>query len=402
MEIVVERCAGLDVHKDLVVACVRAPGPAGERETKIASFSTFTDELLALRDWLVSLGVTRVGMEATGVYWKPIFYVLEDELDCWLLNARHMRNVPGRKTDVGDAQWICQLTEHGLVRASFVPPAEIRDIRELTRYRRSQVEERSREAQRLDKVLQDAGFSALWNRPFQPICAAHVRSHEGIHDRWPQVTTPAAAWTARADVERVEDGKRSESSRSIHSWPIVAARQMASGSSRGHGETEDPGSVAPVMMSEVSGELRDAETETSKTSAEHVEDVLTREHSGRGKLVRGVELVAARGDEQDLASVLDHRGDGDFDDPLAMAVGHEGVDEALGDGGPGHPGSLLCVSPSVTTVLWCTASSSISPSFLVAAARVISRPLISPSQPSCLASSIRARRLSPISSRRAR
>ena len=134
-----------------------APGPAGERETKIASFSTFTDELLALRDWLVSLGVTRVGMEATGVYWKPIFYVLEDELDCWLLNARHMRNVPGRKTDVGDAQWICQLTEHGLVRASFVPPAEIRDIRELTRYRRSQVEERSREAQRLDKVLQDAG-----------------------------------------------------------------------------------------------------------------------------------------------------------------------------------------------------------------------------------------------------
>jgi len=157
MEIVVERCAGLDVHKDLVVACVRVPGPAGERETQIASFSTFTDELLALRDWLVSLGVTRVGMEATGVYWKPVFYVLEDELDCWLLNARHMRNVPGRKTDVGDAQWICQLTEHGLVRASFVPPAEIRDIRELTRYRRSQVEERSREAQRLDKVLQDAG-----------------------------------------------------------------------------------------------------------------------------------------------------------------------------------------------------------------------------------------------------
>ncbi len=88
---------------------------------------------------------------------RPYFYVLEDELDCWLLNARHMRNVPGRKTDVGDAQWICQLTEHGLVRASFVPPAEIRDIRELTRYRRSQVEERSREAQRLDKVLQDAG-----------------------------------------------------------------------------------------------------------------------------------------------------------------------------------------------------------------------------------------------------
>ncbi len=158
MDIVVERCAGLDVHKDLVVACVRVPSETGERETKLASFSTYTKDLLALRDWLVALGVTRVGMEATGVYWKPVLYVLEDELDCWLLNARHMRNVPGRKTDVADAEWICQLTEHGLVRASFVPPPEIRDIRELTRYRRTVVEERSREAQRLDKVLQDAGI----------------------------------------------------------------------------------------------------------------------------------------------------------------------------------------------------------------------------------------------------
>ncbi len=158
MEILVERCAGLDVHKDIVVACVRVPGLAGERETKMASFATFTEDLLALRDWLSQLGVTRVGMEATGVYWKPVFYVLEEEFDCWLLNARHMRNVPGRKTDVGDAQWICQLTEHGLVRASFVPPGEIRAVRELTRYRRTVIEERGREAQRLDKVLQDAGI----------------------------------------------------------------------------------------------------------------------------------------------------------------------------------------------------------------------------------------------------
>ena len=102
-------------------------------------------------------GVTRVAMEATGVYWKPVFYVLEDAMECWLLNARHMRNVPGRKTDVGDAEWICQLTEHGLVRPSFVAPKEIRDLREFTRYRRTLVEERTREAQRLDKVLQDAG-----------------------------------------------------------------------------------------------------------------------------------------------------------------------------------------------------------------------------------------------------
>jgi transposase len=158
MEIVVERGAGLDVHEDLVVACVRVPGTGDDRETKVASFGSFTEDLLALRDWLVSLGVTRVGMEATGVYWKPVFYVLEEEFDCWLLKARRMRNVPGRKTDVGDAQWICQLSEHGLVRASFIPPPEIREIRELTRYRRTVIEERGRVAQRLDKVLQDAGI----------------------------------------------------------------------------------------------------------------------------------------------------------------------------------------------------------------------------------------------------
>jgi len=96
-------------------------------------------------------------MEATGVYWKPVFYVLEDELECQLLNARHLKNVPGRKTDVKDAEWIAQLVEHGLVRPSFVPPKPIRELRNLTRYRKAQIEERTREAQRLDKILQDAG-----------------------------------------------------------------------------------------------------------------------------------------------------------------------------------------------------------------------------------------------------
>jgi transposase len=158
MDIVVDRCAGLDVHKDLVVACVRVPGPAGrERVSAFAEFSAFTVDLLALRDWLAAHGVTRLGMEATGVYWKPVFYVLEDMFECWLLNARHMRNVPGRKTDMADAEWICRLVEHGLVRASFVPPPPIRELRNLTRYRKTRIEERTREAQRLDKVLQDAG-----------------------------------------------------------------------------------------------------------------------------------------------------------------------------------------------------------------------------------------------------
>ncbi|MGH3922894.1 MAG: IS110 family transposase [Acidimicrobiales bacterium] len=158
MDIVVERCAGLDVHKDTVVACVRSPGEGRRRAEVIVTFGTTTVQLLALRDWLVSMGVTLVGMESTGVYWKPVYYVLEDAIECWLLNARHLRNVPGRKTDVADAAWICQLVEHGLVRPSFVPPKPIRELRSLCRYRRSQIEERTREVQRLDKVLQDAGI----------------------------------------------------------------------------------------------------------------------------------------------------------------------------------------------------------------------------------------------------
>ena len=157
MEVLVERCAGIDVHKDVVAVCVRVPCPGGERVAELAEFETFTEDLLALRDWLVAHGVTRVGMEATGVYWKPVFHVLEDAMECWVLNARHMRNVPGRKTDMADAEWICRLMEHGLVRPSFVPPKPIRELRDLTRFRKTRIEERTREAQRLDKILQDAG-----------------------------------------------------------------------------------------------------------------------------------------------------------------------------------------------------------------------------------------------------
>jgi transposase len=157
MDRVVERCAGLDVHKDTVVACIRVPGEAAKRHEETVTFGTTQAALLALRDWLTSHGVTLVGMEATGVYWKPVYYVLEDAIECWLLNARHLKAVPGRKTDVADAAWIAQLVEHGLVRPSFVPPKPIRDLRDLTRYRKALIQERGREAQRLDKVLQDAG-----------------------------------------------------------------------------------------------------------------------------------------------------------------------------------------------------------------------------------------------------
>jgi transposase len=158
METLVERCAALDVHKDSVTACVRVPGRGGRRHQETRSFATTTGGLVALADWLRSFAVTLVGMESTGVYWKPVFYLLEGEYECWLLNAQHLRNVPGRKTDVADAEWICRLLEHGLVRPSFVPPKPIRELRDLTRYRKAKIEERTREAQRLERVLQDAGI----------------------------------------------------------------------------------------------------------------------------------------------------------------------------------------------------------------------------------------------------
>ena len=159
MDRVVERCCGLDVHKASVTACVKVPAESGgPPHQEVGEFATTTQGLLKLRDWLASFEIELVGMEATGVYWKPIYYLLEDDFECWLLNARHLKNVPGRKTDVKDAEWICQLVEHGLVHPSFVPPKEIRELRNLTRYRKAQIEERTREVQRLDKVLQDAGI----------------------------------------------------------------------------------------------------------------------------------------------------------------------------------------------------------------------------------------------------
>ncbi len=149
METIVERPAGLDVHKAQVTACARVPGEAGRREQHIAEFQTTVAGLLALRDWLAAHRVEQVTMEATGVYWKPVWAILEDEFEC-VLARRHVKQVPGRKTDVSDAAWICQLAEAGLLRASFVPPKPIRALRNLTRYRKTQIQERAREANRLD------------------------------------------------------------------------------------------------------------------------------------------------------------------------------------------------------------------------------------------------------------
>ena len=158
MDVIVDRCAGLDVHKKSVTVAVRTPGTGRrKRDREVRTFLTFTDDLVRLREWLIEAQVSEVAMEATGVYWKPVWHVLEGHgFDLLLVNPAHVKNVPGRKTDVNDAMWLGQLLECGLLRGSFVPPGEIGQLREITRYRRQLVEERSREVQRLQKLLEDA------------------------------------------------------------------------------------------------------------------------------------------------------------------------------------------------------------------------------------------------------
>jgi transposase len=156
MQVLYARCAGLDVHKDTIVACVRCVSPPLHQEVR--SFGSTTTELLALADWLAEHGCTHVAMEATGVYWKPVWHVLEDEFELVLANAAHIRNVPGRKTDVNDATWIADLLAHGLIRSSFVPPQGIQQLRDLTRTRKQLVREVAQHSQRIQKVLEDANL----------------------------------------------------------------------------------------------------------------------------------------------------------------------------------------------------------------------------------------------------
>ena len=157
MEVVYPQCAGLDVHQQSVVACAHWR-EAGRRRTETRTFGTTTAELLQLLDWLVRLGITHVAMESTGVYWKPVYYILEGHLEVWLVNAQHVKAVPGRKTDVNDAEWLASLMEHGLVRASFIPPVGQRELRDLTRQRANLVRDRTQTLNRLQKVLEDANL----------------------------------------------------------------------------------------------------------------------------------------------------------------------------------------------------------------------------------------------------
>jgi transposase len=157
MQVIHPKCAGLDVHQKQVVACVRVTGRKKVAQ-EVRTFETTTRDLLAMSDWLASHGCTHVAMESTGVYWKPIWHVLEGSFELVLANAMHIKNIPGRKSDVNDATWISDLLAHGLIRSSFVPPVQIQELRDLTRSRKQLVLESARHIQRLQKVLEDANI----------------------------------------------------------------------------------------------------------------------------------------------------------------------------------------------------------------------------------------------------
>ena len=158
MQILIDRACGLDVHQATVVACLLIVGKDGRVQKQMRTFGTTTQELLGLREWLLAQGCSHAAMESTGVYWKPVYAILEGQLEIVVANAQHVKKVPGRKTDVKDAEWLAELLCHGLLRPSFVPPKPIRELRDLTRYRRKLVQSQATERNRLLKVLESANI----------------------------------------------------------------------------------------------------------------------------------------------------------------------------------------------------------------------------------------------------
>lgn len=158
MSVLYTRCAGLDVHKETVVACLMLTAPSGKTTREVRTFATTTLGLQTMADWLASHEVTHVGMESTGIYWRPVFNILEGRFEVILVNAQHMKAVPGHKTDVKDSEWLADLLRHGLLRASFIPPKPIRDIRDLVRHRKTLVRHRAQAINRVQKVLETANI----------------------------------------------------------------------------------------------------------------------------------------------------------------------------------------------------------------------------------------------------
>jgi len=201
-----DKVAGLDVHRDTVVAATRMTLSGGEVEVHKARFSTTRAGLAELSAFLVDAGVRTVAMEATGVYWRPVYYALEGLFEeLWLCNAAHVKNVPGRKSDLSDAEWLADVAAHGMVRPSFVPPAEIRELREITRYRKTQIDARVKEILRLEKVLQDAGLkltsvaSTVWSASSRAMIEALVQG-----ERDPVVLAELAKGRMRDKIDRLQ------------------------------------------------------------------------------------------------------------------------------------------------------------------------------------------------------
>lgn len=205
MEAIIERCCGIDVHKKTITVCVMV-GTAGEKpRTTIKTFSTMTRDLLACRDWLESAGCTHAVLESTGVYWKPIFNILEGSMKVILANARHVKNVPGRKTDVKDCEWLAQLLRHGLIEGSFIPPKPIRELRDLTRYRQKLIQQRSSEINRLQKFLEDANVKlASVVSDINGISAQEMLRHLIADDLNPQQMADLAKGRLRSKLEELE------------------------------------------------------------------------------------------------------------------------------------------------------------------------------------------------------
>jgi transposase len=206
VETIRRRVAGLDVHRDRVVVCLRLVDGGGRVKTQKRSFSTMTVGVGDLAGWLTENEIATAVMESTGVYWKPIYYGLEEAVpELWLVNATHVKRVPGRKTDVSDAEWLADVAAHGMVRPSYVPPPPIRELRELTRYRKTQVDARTREIQRLEKVLQDAGIklssvaSGTWSKSARAMVEALIAG-----ERDPVVLAEMSKSRMRAKKDRLE------------------------------------------------------------------------------------------------------------------------------------------------------------------------------------------------------
>ncbi len=207
MERILVRVAGLDIHRDTVVACIDPGDTPDAVVTKKKIFSTTTSGLDELRKYLQAFNVQTVVMEATGVYWKCVYYALEGHFsNLWLCNAAHVKNVPGRKTDLTDAQWLADVAAHGMVRPSFVPPPPIRALRELTRYRKTQIDARARELQRMEKVLQDAGIkltsvaSTVWSKSSREMIEAMING-----ERDPAVLAGMARQRLRGKIGELEE-----------------------------------------------------------------------------------------------------------------------------------------------------------------------------------------------------